>query len=235
MQKAWSVSPVTLMRILLLMLSSASLMIALIDPALAEPDAPGVTLTDVSHALEGRMLIITGWVHNRGPLPIGQLVVDVAGFAPSGDLVAFGSDGIPWDILPGSAERFDIHLSIHDHLIREYTVQVARAQLTPRPLAGIRRGVDLTLYRSLVLTMVRVRADVRPWRLSVRSDARGLPVAQVTVIATLLFPRQQFHELSTITIDVPADGETIVPLGFKEVFLLGVRVIDVILSASWAE
>lgn len=224
------------MRLLFPAVLIAGLVSAPFVPALADLDnAAGVSLTSVSHALEGRTLIITGWVHNRGSLPIGQLVVDAAGFAPAGDLIAFGSDGIPWDILPGSAERFDIHLPIRDQLIREYTVQVARARVTPRPLAGIRRGVDPTLYRSLVLTMVRVRADVRPWRLSVRSDARGLPVARVTVIATLLFPHQQFHELATITVDVPADGETSIPLGVKEVFLLGVRVIDVLLTASWAE
>lgn len=224
------------MRFLIVLGIVAGLVSAQFVSASAEPDrASSVGLSDVAHTLDGRMLVITGSVHNRGPQPIAQLVVDIAGFAPSGDLVAFGSDGIPWAIASGGVERFSVHLLLADRLIREYTVQVAPAQVTRRPLAGVRRGVDLALYRSFLLTMVRVRADARPGVLTVRSDARGLPVTQVTVTTTLLFPNQQFHELATITLDIPADGMLVVPLQLKDVLLLAVRVIDVTLSASWAE
>src|SRR3972149_9852507 len=71
------------------------------------PPAVGAVLelTDVTHALQERTLVISGWVRNASRLPVAGLVIDASGFAPVGDLAAFGSDGIPWSVPPGSAEH----------------------------------------------------------------------------------------------------------------------------------
>src|SRR3972149_3527267 len=62
------------------------------------PPAVGavLALTEVSPALQERTLVISGWVRNAGRLPVAGLVIDASGFAPIGDLAAFGSDGGPW-------------------------------------------------------------------------------------------------------------------------------------------
>lgn len=161
--------------------------------------SPALALANVSHTLDGATLIITGWVENRGPTPVARLVVDASGFAPSGDLVASGSDGIPWEIPAGGTERFTIALPIRGQLIREYIVQVSFARPPFRPLADVRRGVDVAMYRPLLFSMVSLTGMIRSGILTVRSDVRGLPVTLVTVSATVLLQHDQATSLEALT------------------------------------
>lgn len=199
----------------------------------AADSAPGLALTNVSHTLDGRALAITGWVENRGKTSVGRLVVDASGFMPSGDLTAFGSDGIPWEIAPGGAERFTIRLPIAGELVHDYVVQVSLAQFPIRPLAGVRRSVDLALYRPLLLSLVQVTGNVRPGLLILHSSVSRLPVKQVTTEVTLLLIDPAFQILRTFTVNVPADGTTVIPLGSREAILVTVRVVDLLLRANW--
>ncbi len=235
-------------------LSVLMLGIAPAGVAAAKEPAPSVVLSGVSHAIENRTLVIAGLVENHGSAPVSRLVVDAMGFAPTGDLAAFGSDGIPWEIRPGSAERFSIALPIRTQLVRDYLVQVSSLDTPLRPLVGVRRGVDVALYRTLLLSLVRVEGDIRIGRLPmrgnslpiissrvlrVRSSTEGLPVAQVTVRATILFvdARDQHTEIVALDLDVPADGSTDIPLpfGISEPTLLTLRVVDVRLKTTWSE
>ncbi len=192
-------------------------------------------MTGVSHAVDGRALVISGWVENRGSRAVSRLVVDATGFGASGDPAFFGSDGIPWDIVPGGAERFTIRLSLADQPVRDYLVQVALVAQPRRPLASARRNVDIALYRSLLLSIVRVTGDVRAGILQVRSDTGGWPVAQVTVEATVLLPRiGRIARVETFTLDVAGGGTATLGLGV-DATLLALRVVDVRLRSVWSD
>lgn len=194
-----------------------------------------LTLGHVVHTLDGQTLVVEGWVENRSRQLVSRLVVDASGFSPAGDLAAFGSDGIPWEIAPDGRERFTILLPIRGQLVRHYVVQVSSARAPARPLTSTRRGVDLSLYRPLLLTMIRVAADLRGGVLTVRSSALGFPVMQVTVEATVLLPGIKVPRLQTLTLDVPADGVTVVVLRVEDASLISLRVVDLLLKAAWAE
>src|SRR3989337_4439865 len=86
------------------------------------PPAAGAVLelTEVTHALQERTLVISGWVRNAGRLPVAGLVIDASGFSPVGDLAAFGSDGIPRSMSPGSADHFQIFLPLSRTLVSSY-------------------------------------------------------------------------------------------------------------------
>lgn len=211
----------------LLMLTAAGLA----SPAGA--GAPGIVLSDVSHTLDGSTLIVTGWVHNQTGQPVSRLVIDVSGFAPSGDMVVFGSDGIPWGVPPGRADRFSVSLPIADRLVRDYTVVVSSTQAPGYPLAGLRRGVDLALYRALVLSRVRVSGDVAVGQLTLRSDVRGMPVAQMTVEATLIVFNPEVNLLQKLTVALPPDASKTFRIGGIEVALVSLRIVDVLLQTAW--
>ncbi len=180
-----------------------------------------IELSNVSHTLDGATLTVTGWVVNGGQAPLSRLVIDVHGFAPSGDLTAFGSDGIPWDIPPGGAERFSVSLAVPGPLIRDYTVTVSPARAWGRPLAGVRRRVDSALYRTLVVSRVRLAADVRVGRLTLRTDVGGMPVAQITVEATLIVFNPHVNATETFSID-----------GTRAA-LVSLRIVDLLLTTAW--
>src|SRR3989454_11927621 len=93
--------------------------------ARAAAPEPVLALSDVGQAVAGDTLIITGWVTNRGVSPVSGLVIDARGFSPSGDLIAFGSDGIPWGILPGRAEHFSVFFFNDTATTEIYTLAVS--------------------------------------------------------------------------------------------------------------
>lgn len=194
---------------------------------------PAVELLNVGHTLDGAMLTVTGWVVNNGPSPLSRLVVDVHGFAPSGDLTAFGSDGIPWDIPPGGAEYFSVSLVIPAPLIRDYTVTVSSARAWRRPLAGVRRRVEGALYHALVLSRVRLAADVQPGRLTLRTDVGGMPVAQITVEATLVLFNPNVNLLQSLTVVVPPDTAETFGIDGIRATLVSLRVVDLLLTTAW--
>lgn len=204
----------------------------------AQEPTNGLVLAGISHALEGRSLVVSGWVENRGPLPVGRLVIDASGLSPSGEVTAFGSDGIPWQIPPGGNATFSVRLPVDGQLIRAYNVQVAFARPPIRALTSVRRPVEIDLYRSLVLSTVRVHAEIRGSTLVVRADAQRLPVSLVTVevrfiLTHLLGRRLEERRLEVVVVDVPADGTATVHLGVHDAFLVGVRVVDARLKVSW--
>jgi hypothetical protein len=207
-------------------------------PAGAAERAPVLTLASISHTLEGRHLIVSGWVENNGPAPVRGLVIDARGVAPTGETTAFGSDGIPWPIAPGEAETFSLRLPVDGQLIRAYTVQVGFARAPIRPVASVRRDVELALYRPLLLSVVRPQADLTGGRLTVRADAQRLPVAQVTVEVRLLLTHLirrglEDRRIEVLLVDVPGDGATTFHLGLMHASVLSLRVTDVRLKVSW--
>src|SRR5438552_14850913 len=108
----------------------------------------------MSHALDGDTLVITGWVTNRGAGPVPGLVIDARGFSPAGDLIAFGSDGIPWAVPPGRAEHFSVLVPVLETLIRDYTVAVSVPRVPVRPLAGVWRSGVVVVVRGLGVSRV---------------------------------------------------------------------------------
>jgi len=192
-----------------------------------------IELSNVSHTLDGATLTVTGWVVNGGQAPLSRLVIDVHGFAPSGDLTAFGSDGIPWDIPPGGAERFSVSLVVPAPLIRDYTVTVSSARAWGRPLAGVRRRVDIALYHALVVSRVRLAAHVRPGRLTLRTDVGGMPVARITVEATLVLFNPLVNLLQSLTVVMPPDATETFSIDGIRAALVSLRVVDLLLTTGW--
>ena len=215
------------------LVSLAALGATLTPPVTAAVPEPVVALTDVSHALDGDTLVITGWVTNRGAGPVPGLVIDARGFSPAGDLIAFGSDGIPWAVPPGRAEHFSVLVPVLETLIRDYTVAVSVPRVPVRPLAGVRRSVDVVLYRALVLSRVRIFGDVDIGQLTLRSDVRGLPVAQLTVEATVILQQPKINLLQTLTVTLPADASEVFEIGGKRAALVSLRIVDVLLRTAW--
>ncbi len=148
-------------------------------------------------------------------------------------MVAFGSDGIPWNISPDRAERFSVALPVPDRLIRDYTVVVSSAQVPIRPLAGLRRGVDVALYRPLILSRVRVSGDVQIGQLTLHSDVRGMPVAQVIVEATLILFNPKVNLLQRLTVTLPPNASEAFAIGGKEAALVSLRIVDLLLQTAW--
>jgi hypothetical protein len=164
-------------------------------------------------------------------------VIDARGFGPSGDLVAFGSDGIPWELRSGATERFTIALTVTPQLIRDYIVQVSTRGSPARLLANQRRSVSTELYRPLLFSRVGITSELEAGVLKIRTSAEGLPVTQVTVRATVLlreFDPKRVNVFS-IDLDVPADGTTVIPLGTRRAKLLSVRIVDLRLKATWTD
>lgn len=203
-------------------------------PAAAQAEA-SVALIDVFHTLDGRMVTISGVLRNTARQPLRGLVIDANGYGPGGELVASGTDGIPWQVAPGAVERFSMSLPLGPQLVREYLVQVTIPRLS-RPLASARRTVDVELYRQHVRTLIRLQGDTRNGLLIVRADAEGLPVSQVSVRASLwaLDPFLERFRLVTLDFDVQADRSTTVFVSTTQAMLLSLQIVDVRLRASWA-
>ncbi len=221
-----------------LVLTVAVVVLGLAGASAAGPSAgPMVTLADLSHALEDRTLTITGWAENRGTTPVSQLVIDARGFGPSGDLVAFGSDGIPWELRPGATERFTIALAVGPQLVRDYVVQVSTRGSPSRLLASQRRSVSVELYRPLLFARVEIIGELQAGVLTVRTSANGLPITQVTVRATVLLPTfDPLHlDIISVDLDIPADGTKIILLGTRRAKLLSVRLLDFRLKTTWTD
>lgn len=197
---------------------------------------PLIGLTDVSHALEGRMLVITGLVHNGGREAVVPLVIDVDAFGPAGDLVATGSDGIPWELRPGRSERFTITVPLHRTLIREYVAQVSRPR-SGTTLASMRRGVDVGLYRDHLRNLIQLRGSLQFGLLTVRAEGPGLPVAEVTAEASVLVfdPLIDWFRPLRVKLDLPPDGTATLFLGSSRAILVSLRLVDVRLRAAWSD
>ena len=193
-------------------------------------------LIDVFHTLDGHMVTISGVLRNTGTLPLRAIVIDANGYGPGGELVASGTDGIPWQIQPGAIERFSMSLPLGPQLVREYVVQASLPGLS-RPLASARRTVDVELYRQHVRTLIRLQGDTRNGLLLVRADPAGLPVSQVTVRASLwaLDPFIEHFRFVILDFDVQADRSTTVFVSTTQAMLLSLQIVDVRLRASWAD
>jgi hypothetical protein len=199
--------------------------------AQAEPSA---ALIDVFHTLDGRMITISGVLRNAGTLPLRGLIIDTNGYGPDGQLVASGTDGIPWQIQPGALERFSMSLPLGPQLVREYVVQVSLPGLS-RPLTSARRTIDIELYRQHVRTLIKVEGDTRNGLLIVHADTEGLPVSQVTVRASLwaLDPLIDHFRLVTLDFDVQADGSKTVFVSTTQAILVSLQIVDIRLRANW--
>lgn len=199
-------------------------------------DHTQVAVVEVSHALDGRMLVVSGQVKNTGAALPDGLIIDVMGFGPSGDLVASGTDGIPWRIGPGGVERFTIPLPLDHQLVREYVVFVSQPRARS-PLVSVRRGVDVSLYRDHLRTLVELTGHVQSGTLIVRANAAGFPIALIAAQANVLVfdPRVEWFQLLTVSVDVSPERPAVVFLGTPQAFLLSLRVVDIRLKAGWSD
>jgi hypothetical protein len=200
-------------------------------------------LVDVHHVLDGRTLVISGRVENRGPSAVGGLVVDATGYAPIGDPVFQGSDGIPWGLAAGKTERFTARLPLTDRPVRAYTLQVALSRAPRSPLVSLRRSVEPALYRPLLPSAVQLKGTIRGDVLTVQADVGQWPAAQVTVEATLsvpAFPPEHSmilapRNIETLVLQVPGNGTGTAQLETRGVVVLFLRVIDAQALQTWGE
>jgi hypothetical protein len=190
-------------------------------------------LVDVGHALVERTLIVTGSVRNAGALPAGGLVIDASGFAPTGDLAAFGSDGIPWTLLPGAAESFQIFLPLGRNLVSRYTVTISASRPRQARPATVTRFIFPAFYRSLILSRVRVDVDAAPTVLTFTAAAEDLPVTAVRVTVNLLVRDKDGVTLRVLTVEVPVDRPLRLRFAPLIVRIVSVVVADVVLAPSW--
>jgi hypothetical protein len=203
------------------------------EAAVNAAGAPRVQVEDVVHTVDADFLVVSGWLHNAGPDPVGRLVVDVAGFSPDGTLAAFGSDGIPWSVAPGERERFTVRLPLGQTLVREYVVRVGTGAGLPGALAEVHRAVRLELYRPLVLSRVRVVGRTGPGELVLTSETGRLPVLLVIAEATVIIVPSRLAVLQRLTVAVPPNGRRVLTLGGRDLVLVDVRVVDVVLTSNW--
>ncbi len=222
------------MKTLFAVMLSAVIALAGVPVARAQ-GRPQVDLVAVSHALDGRTLVISGELKNIGPALPDGLIIDVRGYGPSGDLVTTGTDGIPWRIGPGGVERFAIPLLLDHLLVREYVVVVSRPH-AQSPLASARRGVDVSLYRDLLRTAVELTGTVHAGTLVVRANAAGFPISLIEAQANVLLldPRVDWFQVVTLNVDVSPDRPAAVFLGTPHALLLSLRVVEVRLKAAWS-
>jgi len=202
--------------------------------AAAGGNASGVLeLVGVDHSLNGRTLVISGWVRNTGSVPVERLVIDVSAFGPNGELAGFGSDGIPWAILPDGLDHFRIYLPLGRALVRDYAVTISASRPGPLRPAVATRTIDPALYRSLLQSMVRVRADAEVTSLVLRVGAEGLPVMRVHVKVILLLQDGDRADLRSIVVAVPVDRALRLAFAPFIVRVVSVEVVDVTLTPTW--
>jgi hypothetical protein len=213
-----------------------ALVLTLPSLGLAAPAASSAALVDVFHTLDGRMVTVSGVLRNTGTVPLRGLIIDANGYGPGGELVASGTDGIPWLVPPGVTERFSMSFPLGPQLVREYIVQVA-LPLASRPLAAARRTIDTELYRQHVRTLITLEGSTRNGLLIVRADTAGLPVSQVLVRASLwaLDPFIEHFRLVTLDFDVPAERSATVFVSATQAILVSLQIVDVRLRATWAD
>lgn len=212
---------------------SAVLVLTAGTAASAPPAAAVLELVDVGHALRERTLLITGEVRNAGAQPAGGLVIDASGFAPTGDLAAFGSDGIPWTLPPGAAEPFQIFLPLGRSLVSRYTVTVSGSRPPQRRPAALTRSIHPAFYRPLILPRVRVDVDAEPTALTFTAAAEDLPVTAVRVTVNLLVRDKDGVTLRALTVEVPVDRPLRLRFAPLIVRVVSVTVADVVLAPSW--
>jgi hypothetical protein len=213
-----------------------ALVLTLPSTALSGPAASSIALVDVFHTLDGRMVTVSGVLRNTGPGPLRGLVIDANGYGPGGELVASGTDGIPWQLEPGATEQFSMSFPLGPQLVRAYIVQVTLPQAS-RPLATARRTIDTELYRQHVRSLITLNSSTRNGFLIVRADTTGLPVSQVLVRASLwaLDPFIEHFRLITLDFDVPAEGSKSVFVSSTQAILVSLQIVDVRLRATWAD
>lgn len=198
----------------------------------AVESAARLELLDVAHALQERTLVISGAVHNAGRVAVARLVIDASGYAPTGDLAAFGSDGIPWVVRPGAAERFQIFMPLGAELVSAYTLTVSESRPSQFRRAVVSRMIFPTFYRALILPRVRVDVQREPTALTFTATAEGLPVVAVWVTVNILV---QEHEvvLRVLTVEVPVDRPLRLRYAPLILRVVSVSVTDVTLSRGW--
>jgi hypothetical protein len=220
----------------------AALALAAGLPRASWAEATPLALAEVSHALDGRMLVVSGRVVNRAATPVAGLVVDVAGYAPDGDPVFLAADGIPWGVPAGGREGFTARIPVTDRPVRVYTIQVALARAPRSALASLRAAVQPWAYRPLLAQAVRVKGSVRGDTLTVQAEAGQWPVWQVTVEATISVPTFEHvntvivapRNTDTVIVQVPAGGAATTRLENRHAVVLGLRVIDAQPLSAWA-
>ena len=217
--------------------------VSFVPAAVAAPGATGtpppaagaaLELADVSHALQDRTLIVTGWVRNAGRLPVTGLVIDASGFAPSGDLAAFGSDGIPWAIRPNAAERFQIFLPLARVLVSNYTVTVSGSRPRQARVASLTRSIFPAFYRPLIVPRVRVDVSNEAFALTFTASADDLPVSAVLVTVNLLVQEKTGVVLRVLTVEVPVGHPMRLRFAPLIVRVVSVSVTEVILTSTWS-
>ncbi len=205
-------------------------------PAFASPPpAASLTLAEVSHTLQERTLVISGWVRNVGRLPVSGLVIDASGFAPTGDLAAFGSDGVPWTIRPEGAEHFRIFLPLGKAFVSTYIVAVTGSRPPQEGGASITRAIPPAFYRPLILPRVQVKVSAEPFALTFTASADRLPVTAVEVSVQLLVDewRPNGPDLRVLTVEVPVDRALRMRFAPMIIRVVSVTVVDVVLAPSW--
>lgn len=203
--------------------------------AAAPSSGAALALEDVAHSLEDRTLVVSGWVRNAGRTPVSGLVIDASGFTPAGDLAAFGSDGIPWEIRPGGAERFGIFLPLGRSFVSAYTVSITGSRPRQDRPAAVSRGISPRFYRSLILSRVRVRASAESFALTLSASAEGLPVSAVEVSVQLLVDELKggLPDFRVLTLEVPVDRPLRMRFAPLILRVVSVKVVDVVLTPDW--
>ncbi len=218
-------------------LVAAVLMTALAVPgAFAAAPVPAgavLQLVGVDHALQDRTLIVAGWVRNAGVLPVSRLVIDASGYAPQGDLAAFGGDGIPWVIRPGGTERFQILLPLSSALVSRYTVGVSDSRPRQTRPVSITRGIFPAFYRPLILPRVHVKVDAEPTALTFTASVDDLPVEEVHVTVNFFVQEEKGPVLTVLTVQVPVGRPLRVRFAPLIINVVSVTVTDIILTPSW--
>ncbi len=203
----------------------------------ASPPPPAAAvvldLVEVTHALQRGTLVISGLVRNVGRLPAAALVIDASGFAPTGDLAAFGSDGIPWVMPPGAIERFQIFLPLGRSLVSNYTVTISGSRPRQARPAAVTRSIFPAFYRQLILSRVQVDVDNERFALTFTASADELPVEAVLVTVNLLVRDKNDIVLRAFTVEVPVGRPLRLRFAPLIVRVVSVTVADVILSFSW--
>jgi hypothetical protein len=89
------------------------------------------------------------------------------------------------------------------------------------------------LYHALVVSRVRLAANMRVGRLTLRTDVGGMPVAQITVEATLVVFNPQVNLLQSLTVVMPPDATETFSIDGTRAALVSLRVVDLLLTTAW--
>lgn len=227
----------TILGIAGLIATAAAVTVPGVAVSMAALPSPGASLalSEVTHALENQTLVIGGLVRNVGRVSVSRLVIDASGYAPTGDLAAFGSDGIPWEVRPEGAERFRIFLPLERTFVSNYTVGVTGSRPAQERPAALTGTISPRFYRPLILSRVRVNVSAETFALTLTASADGLPVAAVEVSVQLLVDELKgaLPDFRVLTVEVPLDRPLrmrFAPLILK---VVSVTVVDARLTPTW--